>query len=151
MYPEGESFGGSTLVRVSEEAVDVWPMPFKSQEFDRGPELIQHHGDAALRLDYETESGLYGWMIVQFTEVQASRFTGWRYCSPDQIRAYDRLQEIKASEWIRATPGLPDGIKHFRIFFDELGCYELLATGFRLAELKGGGEPGSRSAGGNGC
>lgn len=131
--------GGGSLVSVSEEAVDVWLMPFKSQEFERGPELIQRRGDASLRLDYETESGLYEWMVVYFTGVQAIRFTAWRYCSPDQIHAYDRLQEVNASEWMRATPDLPGGIKHFRIFFDEVGCYELLAAGF-AAERKGGGE-----------
>jgi hypothetical protein len=139
MYPEGDSLDGGTLVRVSEEAVDVWLMPFKSQEFERGPELIQRRGDATLRLDYETESGLYEWMVVYFTGVQAIRFTAWRYCSPDQIDAYDRLQEVNASEWIRAAPDLPGGIKHFRIFFDEVGCYELLAAGF-AAGRKGSGE-----------
>jgi hypothetical protein len=49
------------------------------------------------------------------------------------------LQEVNTSEWITATPGLQDGIKHFRIFFDEVGCYELLAAGF-AAERNGGGE-----------
>jgi hypothetical protein len=117
---------------VSEEFVDVWLMPFKSQEFERGPELTQRRGDAALRLDYETESGLYELLVVQFTGVEAIRFTAWRYCSPDQIHAYDRLQEVSASEWIRGSPDLPGGIKHFRIFFDESGCYELLATGFSI-------------------
>ena len=72
MYPEGNSPGGGTLVRVSEEAVDVWLMPFKSQEFERGPELIHRRGDATLRLDYETESGLYEWMVVLFTESKRS-------------------------------------------------------------------------------
>ena len=54
-------------MRMSEEAVDVWLMPFKSQEFVRGPELTQHVGDATLRLDCEAESGRYEWKVVYFT------------------------------------------------------------------------------------
>lgn len=38
---------------------DAWVMPFRSQEFSRGPELLQKSGRAALRLDYETRTGAY--------------------------------------------------------------------------------------------
>jgi hypothetical protein len=43
-------------------------MPFKSQEFINGPELLQKRGTVTLRLDYEVMggSGGYAWASVEF-------------------------------------------------------------------------------------
>jgi hypothetical protein len=111
---------------------DVWVMPFKSQEFSRGPELVQKSGRAALRLDYETASGAYAWKTVRFLGVSAIEFTAWLSCTREQLSAYDRFVEVEPSEWLRSLRGLPDGIHHFRVFFDDVGCYDVAATELRV-------------------
>ncbi|HXA30580.1 MAG TPA: hypothetical protein VN193_17755 [Candidatus Angelobacter sp.] len=107
---------------------DVWAMPFKSQEFARGPELVQHRDTASLRLDYETRTGAYAWKIVHFVGVSAVEFTAWSSCTPDQVSAYDRFVEVESSEWLPTLHDLPEGTHHFRVFFDDVGCYEVAAT-----------------------
>ena len=106
---------------------DVWVMPFKSQEFSRGPELVQKGGRVQLRLDYETRKGAYAWKTVRFAEVSVIEFTAWQSCTPEQVAAYDRFVEIEPSEWIACLSGLPDGVHHFRVFFDDIGCYDVVA------------------------
>ena len=60
-------------------------MGFRSQEFSRGPELLQKSGRAALRLDYETRTGAYAWKTVRFVSVAAIVFTAWHSCTPEQM------------------------------------------------------------------
>jgi hypothetical protein len=54
--------------------------------------LVQQRGKMLLRLDYETPTGDYA--SLQFKGVQAIKFTSWRSCTKDQVRAYesDRLR-----------------------------------------------------------
>ncbi len=106
---------------------DVWVMPFKSQEFSRGPELVQKSGRAELRLDYETRTGVYAWKSIRFVGISALEFTAWPSCTPEQVSAYDRFVEVEPSDWIRSLSGLPDGTHHFRVFFDDIGCYDVAA------------------------
>jgi hypothetical protein len=111
---------------------DVWVMPFKSQEFARGPELLQNSGRASLRLDYETTSGVYAWRTVRFLGVAAIKFTAWLSCTQEQLSAYDRFVEVSPSEWLASLRDLPAGIHHFRVFFDEVGCYDIASTELRV-------------------
>jgi len=65
------------------------------------------------------------------------RFTTWLLCTPDQIKAYDRLVESRDRGWLSAVPRLPPDVRHFRTFFDEVGCYDLLATDYHIEGLGG--------------
>jgi len=113
---------------------EVWALPFKSQEFAKGPELVQQRGKVELRLDHETEGGGYEWTAIRFQELHAISFTAWRSCTRDQVRAYDRLVEVDPSGWVASLASLPKGVKHYRVFFDEWGCYDVIAQGFAVAD-----------------
>jgi hypothetical protein len=109
----------------------VWKMPHMSQEFAEGPKIRQERLDQlVISYDYEQEDGSYAWEEMSFTGVVAFKFTLVGHCSLDQIDAFDELHEVTESEWaattVRATPGL----RHYRIYFDDIGCYEVLATTF---------------------
>ncbi len=109
---------------------DVWVMPFKSQEFARGPELLQKRGETFLRLDYETRSGAYAWKTVRFEGVRAVEFTAWQSCTAEHVAAYDRFVAVEPSGWLSSLHGLPEGVQHFRVFFDDVGCYDVAAEAF---------------------
>lgn len=109
----------------------VWRLPCRSQEFDQGPKLRQDPGDQlAIAYDFEGESGAYSWDEIIFTGVVGFRFTAARYCSDDQVGAYDKVETVSSSSWASGVPDAPPGLEHYRIFFDDVGCYEVLATGF---------------------
>jgi hypothetical protein len=113
----------------------LWTLPVKSQEFADGPEATLARGALVVRYDFETPSGEYEWSSFSFTRVQASLFTGWQWCTEEQVAAYDRVVEVQDSEWLRTLdasdarmPKTP--LRHFRVYFDEVGCYDVAAAAF---------------------
>lgn len=109
----------------------VWKMPSPSQEFDQGPRLRQDPGDQlAIAYDFEGEDGTYAWEEILFTGVVAFRFTSARHSSVEQVEAYDQLVRVSGSSWVDGVGDPPPGLAHYRIFFDDIGAYEVLATGF---------------------
>ena len=102
-----------------------------SQEFEQGPKLRQDPGDQlAIAYEFESDSGAYSWAEIIFTGVVGLRFTAARHCSDEQIGAYDKIEMVSGSTWEAATLDAPPRLGHYRIFFDDVGCYEILATGF---------------------
>jgi hypothetical protein len=108
----------------------IWLLPHKSQEFNEGPRARFELGQLTLAYDYETEDGSYRWEEVSFSGVAAFAFTGAAYCSEDQVAAYDKLEEVTDSPWRGGLRGLSDDVRHYRIYFDDAGCYEVLAAAF---------------------
>ena len=108
----------------------VWACPARSQEFDEHPRLERLGATTWLWYDFETESGAYECEALTFHEAVATLFVDERRCQREQVRALDRLVEIPAPPWVRALPGVPPASRVFRIYFDSLGCYEVVAAGF---------------------
>jgi hypothetical protein len=112
-------------------ATTVWQLPCMSQEFDQGPKIRQEAGDELIiSYDFEQETGTYGWEEMTFIGVAAFSFTAAPYCSEEQVGAYDKLQELGESEWIARLSNSPPALRHYRIYFDDIGCYEVLARAF---------------------
>lgn len=109
---------------------EVWRLPCMSQEFDQGPIIRQGSDELTISYDFEADGGDYLWEEIIFTGVAVFAFTAVQYCTTDQVSAYDKLQDIEDSELIKGTSNPPSNIRHYRIFFDDFGCYEILATGF---------------------
>jgi hypothetical protein len=119
----------------AERLREIWALPVLSQECRDGPiGTVDRDGSFRLRYDYETETGAYAWEEVTFSGVEAASFTAHESCSEEQVGAYDKLVEVSESAWIatlqshRVSPAV--GLRHFRIYFDEVGCYEAVATEF---------------------
>lgn len=80
------------------------------------------------------------WMAI-FEGVQSVLYWGFSVCEIDFIESADILHEIVDSDWARSTVGreidavlAPVGkIKHYRIYINELGCYELLASNVKIS------------------
>ena len=109
----------------------VWSLPAPSQEFMQGPHILVSPGKVTLRWDYEAETGTYAWSSAEFTGVEAVTFTAHSSCTLDQARAYDRLVKVDPSDML---PGLRGAglkfLQHFRIYFDEIGCLDVVAQDF---------------------
>ena len=105
-----------------------------SQEFDEGPQLVIKANELQLLYDFETDSGNYRWAALTFGGAEAVVFTSHESCNERQVAAYDALVEVINSPWLaslqapRVSP--VRGLRHMRIYFDEVGCFEVAATGF---------------------
>jgi len=119
---------------VREKVSVAWRLPCLSQEFESGPVAELHRGRLALRYDFETDTGDYEWEALIFRGVISALFTDHESCTADQVAAYDKLVEVEGSEWVqklrsaRIEPAR--GVRHLRIYFDELGCYDVAASDF---------------------
>lgn len=120
--------------RLEDGMTEVWVLPCLSQEFAAGPVAKVGRGTLELRYDFETEVGDYGWASVSFRGVIAALFTDHESCSEAQVAAYDRLVEVDGSEWLEALQATrierARAVRHLRIYFDEIGCYDIAATTF---------------------
>ena len=112
----------------------VWRLPAPSQEFMHGPHILISPEKVTMRWDFEGETG-YEWASAEFTGVEAVNFTVHDSCTPDQIRAYDRLVSVEPSELLTSLIGARSKfLQHFRIYFDEIGCLDVVAGDFRPGE-----------------
>lgn len=119
---------------VRERMVEAWRLPCLSQEFESGPVAELHRERLVLRYDFETEAGDYEWEALTFHGVISALFTDHESCTADQVAAYDKLVEVEGSVWIEKLQSVrierARGVRHLRIYFDELGCYDVAASDF---------------------
>lgn len=109
----------------------VWSLPAPSQEFEQGPQILVRPGKVTLRWDVEGESGEYTWSSGEFVGVEAVVFTAHESCTSEQVRAYDRLVMVEPSELLSGLKGARGKfLHHYRIYFDEAGCLEVVAEEF---------------------
>lgn len=93
--------------------------------------VIRHTDEGVvLGYDFETESGAYAWEEITFVGVVAYGFTYAAHCTREQMEPYDELADVVGSRWARELKEVDEGCRHFRIYFDEIGCYEFLAKAF---------------------
>jgi hypothetical protein len=110
----------------------VWSLPAPSQEFMQGPHILISPNKVTLRWDFEDPSGGYEWSSAEFIGVEAASCTASDSCTPDQIRAYDRLVKVEPSDMLPGLKGAATKfLQHFRIYFDEVGCLEVVSEEFR--------------------
>jgi hypothetical protein len=117
------------LARLMNEV--VWNLPAPSQEFAHGPHILISPGRVTLRWDAETESGDYAWSSAEFVGVEAAAFTGDDSCTPEQAAAYDQLVKVEPSGMLSSLRGAEGKfLHHYRIYFDEVGCLDVVAEDF---------------------
>ena len=87
-----------------------------------------------LRCTYERHGEMYAGGLT-FEVVRAYRFRAEGHCTPWHVEdAYDTLVEVEDSEWVeelraaeRSESGSRWTIRHFLIFIDGSGAYEIAA------------------------
>jgi hypothetical protein len=112
----------------------VLQLPFSTAECDTGPILEHLPGRVTLRYDAEGEHGV-AWTVLRFVMVLALRFTPDAACDAWMVEAYSRICEVEESVWLgdmRSTAAsrgivLAASARHFFVYFDHIGCWEVLA------------------------
>ena len=114
-------------------------LPCTTAECETGP--VAEHRPASLSLCYdaEAETGIV-WTAIEFELVCAARFTAEVACLPWMIRAYSRVCEFEGSGWLhelRAAAAsqnmlLSPSARHFFVYFDHVGCWEVMADDVQL-------------------
>jgi hypothetical protein len=98
-----------------------------------GPVLTHRRDRVTLSYDFPGPTGDYLWESLVFLGVTAIGFTPTAACSRDQASATDRLIELEGSAWrnmLTGAAGRGASLRHMRITFALIGCYDLLAVAF---------------------
>lgn len=112
----------------------VLELPFSTAECETGPVVEHLPGRMILRYDAEGEHGVV-WTLLRFAMVVALRSTPNAACDAWMVEAYSRICEVEDSIWLsdlRSTAAdrgavLSASARHFFIYFDHVGCWEVLA------------------------
>jgi hypothetical protein len=107
----------------------VWTSPLASQEIVEGPHVTLSPGVAIIRFVGESDTESHE---ISFVDVQAFLFTSFDACSEEHVDAYDRLLDVGvdssfARNVLSQSRRDTAGFKHFRIFFDDSGAYDVIA------------------------
>lgn len=108
----------------------VWKLPIRSDEFRDGPVVSHRRGRVTMSYDFRVDEGDYAWDSLIFLGVAALEFTPHGACTREQVAARDELVELGGSAWKPGVRVIDEDLRHFRITFRGLGCYDLLALDY---------------------
>ena len=111
----------------------MWALPFSSADCRDGPVLSHRRDRVTLSYDFAGPTGEYIWESVLFLGVAALEFTPRSACNREQVSASNRLVEVDGSAWRHSVKDVTENgraLRHLRIAFEPVGCYDLLALDF---------------------
>jgi hypothetical protein len=114
-------------------------LPVASSALEADPEFIHPGGSAELRIEFDRD-GVRVRSGLRFTRVRAFRFRAEGHATSWHVQgAYDTLVEVHRSTWVaellEAEPSETWGhwkIRHFLIYIDGAGAYEVAAEDVEL-------------------
>jgi hypothetical protein len=120
-----------------------YELPVPSTSLDGAVEVRDLDAGVTISFDFWRDGKKHRGAI-EFRKVRAYRFRAEIHCTAEQVEdAYDTLVEVKESSWaaeIRADtePRWRNTwvLRHFMIYFDSDGCYELLADAWEASEVE---------------
>jgi len=127
------------------EIKKLWTFPVPSTCLQNGIRFINKTANALILFDYYDENDkdkIYNGGIL-FNIVVAYKNTDEKF-TKSLGGTYDTLVEYKNSEWLEELYKLnPEwakiwDIRHFAIYFDSYGKYEIIAKDFKILEIKEG-------------
>lgn len=119
---------------------EIVKLPLDTAECESGPIVEFRGGCLTLSYDAEGEHGAVVWATLRYRMVLAVRFTPDPACEAWMVGADSRVCEVDDSDWSRQIRTiarergtvLSASARHFVIYFDHVGCWEVLADDFEL-------------------
>ncbi len=117
-------------------------LPLPTSRIQHGPRLTYRADHLLVEWDYQADDGAIRWAAVAFDDVAVFKFRTNLYCLAEHVDAYHALIKLSDSDLLRMvegtrTEGVPPVPRaHFRMFFDDGGCIDVIAreASFRPVE-----------------
>jgi hypothetical protein len=125
---------GINLTSSRSQKLPLTTLPVPSTSLTEDVVFENPLGEALLRFEFKRD-GVHHRGGLRFDRVRAYRFRAEGHCKVWHIdEAYDTLVEVSDSEWVEdlsaAEPAEMWGkwrMRHFMIYIDSAGCYEIVA------------------------
>lgn len=108
-------------------------------EFDTGLYEGCSFGQSGLNAFLTVNVVELGDLTISFQGVRYYQFTSLYCCSPEMVKAYFKLVEVEKSRELksflkrdRSSNFSSQGIRHYRIFLDETGCYDVFSESCKV-------------------
>lgn len=122
------------------EAVLVWELPWPSTSLWRNPWIEMESSHARIYLPYARDPGTYEWGLLDFPGAYEFRYVHEFASEGLSKGCYDRLVELPNSPAAaRVLKGVSfsaraiTALHHYRLFLDDTGCFDIIATGWSYA------------------
>ena len=103
-----------------------------AQDFLKAPRIEKRNETRlGLTIDYEVDSGEYSEKSIWFDGVRNFKHTPESKVTADMVHAYNSICEVVDSDWVEDKLR-KQGHKHYIIYFDGFGAFEINATSFQL-------------------
>ncbi len=116
----------------------IYDLPEFDNGLYEGCDFGQSNGSAYLTVHVAE----HGNLTMQFSKVRFYRFTALTNCTAEMTQAYFRLVEIDHKKELRAFVDQASGrnvpysiLRHYRIFLDETGCYDIFCESVHLPDI----------------
>ena len=135
------------------ETVDHIPLPRPTSATVKGPKLHFASPTLLVEYDYEGDDGVLAWTRLVFHDVLAYAYHQMACCEAEHILGYQTLQRFRASKWLarmlkvwqeavgwqpwQQQQGGAHRFQHFRVFFDDAGCVDVIARSCEIEEERG--------------
>jgi hypothetical protein len=135
------------------ETVDHIPLPRPTSATVQGPKLHFASPTLLVAYDYEGEDGVIAWTRLVFHDVLAYAYHQMACCEAEHISGYQHIQRFRASKWLarilkvwqeavgwqpwQQQQGGAQRFQHFRVFFDDAGCVDVIARSCEIEEERG--------------
>ena len=132
--PQVESTGGgwvhmANIRELQMKIIKIAEIKELAQNFQASPGIWRNEAQLKMTIDYEVSSGGYSEKFIWFEDVQNFRHIRESEVTVDVIQAYNSICEVVDSNWLE--PKIREqGIKHYIIYFDGFGSYEIIAKNF---------------------
>jgi hypothetical protein len=103
-----------------------------AQNFLKAHRVLENNNVLSITYDYEKGSGEYGEKSIYIKDTKGYRHVVESNITVDMINAYNSIGVVVDSDWISNELQFQD-YKHYIIYFDEYGAYEIIAKEFQGA------------------
>ncbi len=125
----------------------VVKLPQATSRTTVGPKL--QLSSSTLRLSYgcEQDDGALRWTHIIFHDVLKFEYRQEAVCGAEALDGYNQMAEYQESDWLRTTRArltsflgsqAPEGQEllyvHWRIYFDDAGCVDVVAESFEIEQ-----------------
>lgn len=122
------------------DSILLWELPWPSTSLWREPWIEMLNSHARIYLPYESSPGVFEWGLLDFPGAYDFHYVHSFAATEEQVDAYDSLLELRDSATAAAVLKRVSraarhitALHHYRLYLDDTGCFDIIATGWSYA------------------
>jgi hypothetical protein len=124
---------------------ELYDLPRPTSQTITGPILCLHSRKLTIDYDFERDDGIVEWIRVVFKDVLTFEYRQIECCQAEDLDAFNQIVKYPRSDWrkrmvdrstyflgVQANEKNADTYAHWRMYFDDVGCLDVIARSFDL-------------------